>query len=85
MESEEPRGLDRLVSIDCCRECSSHHLAHIENEKRGGVDRIDQLSDGHSEVGRKRGTWETGQPLARRHKNVILMVVNGGKMRTKGE
>jgi hypothetical protein len=32
MESEEPTGQDRLVSIDCCRECTSRHLAHIENE-----------------------------------------------------
>jgi hypothetical protein len=27
MLPEEPRGPDRLVSIDCRRECSLHHVA----------------------------------------------------------
>jgi len=40
MESEEPRGLDCLVSIDCSCDYSSHHIAHMENEKRGCVYRF---------------------------------------------
>ncbi len=43
-----------MVSIDCCRECSSHHVAHIEHEKRGSVDRTDQLPDGRA-LGNYRG------------------------------